>query len=537
MPAKAAVFLAVLAGSAAAAALERPGRAATPRSGASAAAPSFAACVGGFAGAYPCKDVDLLSLVPLAAMDCGAGNDVWGWTDPATGREYALMGCDNGISFVDVSDPVAPVYVGRLPTYTVNSPWRSVKTAGDHALVVSEAAGHGLQVFDLRGLRAFSGTPIVFSETAHYAGFSDAHNVAANETSGFAYAVGTDTCAGGLHMIDARNPASPQAAGCFAADGYTHDAQCVVYAGPDEPFRGREVCFASNEDTLTVVDVENKSEPSLLSRTGYAGSGYAHQGWLTEDHGYFLLDDELDERTFGHGTRTWIWDVSNLAAPVVLGAYTSSSPAIDHNLYVRDGYAYEANYRSGLRIIDLAGIATASLAEAAFFDVYPADDARFFNGAWSAYPFFPSGVVVVSGIEQGLFVLKPNLPPPPAASFYTLAPCRVADTRDAAGVFGGPAVAAGRVRLFPVAGRCGVPPGAKAVAVNVTVTQPASAGHLSISSPYAFSPNASTLNYRAGQTRANNAIVSLGAGGEIRVFCAQPSGGVHVIVDVSGYFR
>ena len=481
--------------------------------------------------------MDLLSLVPLAAMSCSAGNDVWGWTDPATGREYALMGCDNGVSFVDVSDPVAPVYVGRLPTHTVDSPWRSVKTAGDHALVVSEAVDHGLQVFDLRALRAFSGTPIVFSEIAHYAGFSDAHNVAANETSGFAYALGTDTCAGGLHMIDVRNPASPLAAGCFSADGYTHDAQCVVYAGPDQRFRGREVCFASNEDTLTVVDVEIKSAPSLLSRPGYAGSGYAHQGWLTEDHAYFLLDDELDEQIFGHGSRTWIWDVRDLTAPVVIGSYTSSSPAIDHNLYVRDGYAYEANYRSGLRVLDLAGVAAASLSEAAFFDVYPADDAPTYNGAWSAYPYFPSGVVIVSGIEQGLFVLKPNLPPPPAASFYTLAPCRVADTRDAAGVFGGPAVTAGRVRLFPVAGRCGVPPGAKAVAVNVTVTQPTTVGHLSISSPYAFSPNASTLNYRAGQTRANNALVSLGAGGEIRVFCAQPSGTVHVIVDVSGYFR
>ena len=185
----------------------------------------------------------------------------------------------------------------------------------DHAFVVSEAGDHGMQVFSLARLRAVASPPVVFTADAHYPGFSNAHNVVIDETSGFAYAVGTNTCAGGLHMVDIRAPKAPVFAGCYAEDGYTHDAQCLVYRGPDTPHRGRQICFAANEDTLTLVDVTEKSAPRLLSRTGYAGAGYTHQGWLTEDHVYFLVDDEFDEIRSGHPTRTWVWDVSDLDAP------------------------------------------------------------------------------------------------------------------------------------------------------------------------------------------------------------------------------
>jgi choice-of-anchor B domain-containing protein len=118
--------------------------------GSRAASASPVACVDGLAGTYPCKNVDLLALVPLSTMGCGSGNDIWGWTDSMTGREYALMGCDNGIAFVDVSDPVNPVYVGKLPTHTDASLWRGVKTMRDHALVVSEAVSPGTSVINYR---------------------------------------------------------------------------------------------------------------------------------------------------------------------------------------------------------------------------------------------------------------------------------------------------------------------------------------------------------------------------------------------------
>ncbi len=375
-------------------------------------------CVGGMAGTFPCHNVDLASFLPLTVIGGGSVNDVWGWTDPLTGKEYAIVGRSNGTSFVDISNPEQPTYLGNLPRHSVDSVWRSVKVYADHAFIVSEADNHGMQVFNLTRLRNVAAPPVTFTEDAHYAGFLRAHTLAVNEATGFAYAAGSkDTCAGGLHVVDIRNPGAPVFAGCVGHDGYTHETQCVTYRGPDLQYQGHEVCFSSNEDTLTIVDVTNKSEPKQLSRTTYAGVGYTHQGWLTEDHKHFLLDDELDEKNTGVKSTTYIWNVADLDAPSMTGVYRGQSSAIDHNLYIRGSRAYQANYRSGLRILDITNVGAAGLSELAFFDVYPVDDAPQFNGAWSNFPFFPSGIVIVGGIEQGLFVLRPTiggqtLPPP-----------------------------------------------------------------------------------------------------------------------------
>ena len=371
-------------------------------------APAVTICSGGMAGTYPCSNVDLMSFLALDDIGGGSGNDIWGWTDSSTGKEYAIMGRTNGTSFVDISDPVNPIYLGNLPPPSAHSTWRDIKVYADHAFIVTEAENSGMQVFDLTQLREVASPPATFSETAHYSGFGDAHNLAINEDSGYAYAVGTNNCGGGLHMINIQTPTSPTSADCFSDDGFTHDAQCVNYAGPDPDHQGKEICFNSNVDTLTIVDVTNKAAPVMLSRTGYDGSRYAHQGWLTEDQVYFLLGDERDEGD-ATNTRTYMWDVSDLDDPALIGFHESTTTAIDHNQYVKGSYTYQSNYRAGLRILDITDIANGNLSEEAFFDIYPDDDSPEFNGAWSNYPFFDSGMVIVSGEEQGLFVLRPNL--------------------------------------------------------------------------------------------------------------------------------
>ena len=374
------------------------------------AAMSNTPCVNGLAGTFPCRNVDLASFLPLSAIGGGTVNDLWGWTDPLTGKEYAVVGRSSGTAFVDISNPEQPVYLGNLPTHSVDSVWRSIKVYANHAFIVSEADNHGMQVFDLTRLRNVTSPPVTFTETAHYPGFKRAHTLAVNEATGFAYAAGSkDTCSGGLHMVDIRNPTAPVFAGCIGQDGYTHETQCVIYRGTDLVYQGHEVCFSANEDTLTIVDVTDKSAPKQLSRTTYAGVGYAHQGWLTEDHKYFLLDDELDERNKGVKSTTYIWNLEDLDAPVMTGVYTGQSTSIDHNMYIRGSRAYQSNYRSGLRILDVSNASASSLSELAFFDIYPVDDAPEFNGAWSNFPFFPSGIVLVGGIEQGLFVLRPTI--------------------------------------------------------------------------------------------------------------------------------
>lgn len=373
-------------------------------------------CSGGQAAGYPCRNVDLLAFLPLSQMGGSQANDIWGWTDPGTGREYALVGRRNGTSFVDVSNPESPVYLGNLPAHQNRTAiWRDIKVYRDHAFIVADVSGHGMQVFDLTRLRGVS-SPQTFGADAHYGLFGNSHNIAINEQTGYAYAVGSNTCSGGLHMVNIANPKAPANAGCFSSDGYTHDTQCVIYRGPDSAYSGREICVNSNEDTVTIVDVTSKSSPRQIVRASYSGRQYTHQGWLTEDHRYFLLDDELDESRNRTRTRTFVFDLADLDAPRHIGTYTSSVAATDHNQYVRGGYSYQANYRSGLRILDLRNIASGSLSEAGYFDVYPSSNSASMNGAWSVYPYFASGTVVVSGIEQGLFVLRPNLPVSTAGS-------------------------------------------------------------------------------------------------------------------------
>jgi choice-of-anchor B domain-containing protein len=169
------------------------------------------------------------------------------------------------------------------------------------------------------------------------------------------------------------------------------------------------MCFSSNEDTLTIHDVSDKSNIELVSRTSYLGATYTHQGWLTPNQRYFLLGDEVDELA-GEQTRTatYVWDMRNLDNPRNTGVYNAKTKAIDHNLYIKGRFTYQSNYRAGLRILDNRSIKDAFLFEVGYFDIFPKDDATKFNGTWSNYPYFKSGKVIVNGIEQGLYVLRPQ---------------------------------------------------------------------------------------------------------------------------------
>jgi choice-of-anchor B domain-containing protein len=373
-------------------------------------------CEEDLAGSFPCRNISLVEFVPLTEFGGGRTNDIWGWTDPLTGIDYAIVGVTNGTAFFELGPHGHPSYLGRLPTRTVSSTWRDMKVYGNYVFIVSEASAHGMQVFDLTRLRGEPGPPETFTSDAVYTRFGRSHNIAINEDSGYAYAVGTNTCGGGLHMIDISEPLSPRFAGCFSADGYTHDAQCVIYHGPDLEFVGSEICINSNEDTVTVVDVSDKSAPVMLSRKPYFSSRYTHQGWLTEEHDYFFLDDELDERDFGIETRTFVWDVSDLRAPRITGVHRSDSTAIDHNQYVVGNHVFQANYRSGIRILRIGDLSIGELVEVAYFDTSPADDKPQFSGTWSVYPYFESGVIVASDINKGLFVLRPDLTAVPECS-------------------------------------------------------------------------------------------------------------------------
>ena len=202
-----------------------------------------------------------------------------------------------------------------------------------------------MQFFDLTRLRGVA-APQTFAADGVYGDFQNSHNLAINEATGFAYAVGSNTCNGGLHMVDIRIPNNPMFAGCHAL-AETHDTQCVAYAGPDPDHQGREICVSSNENHVGIADVTDKSSPMPLGTAGYAQLGFVHQGWLTEDHRFFLLGDELDEIAFGLNTRTHVFDVSNLDAPAYLYAYQSASGTLTYDASSESSHAIAAATSSG----------------------------------------------------------------------------------------------------------------------------------------------------------------------------------------------
>ena len=375
-------------------------------------------CVEGRADVFECRDVNITAFLPIKDIGGSRGtrvNDLWGWTDPETGREIAIVGRTDGTSFVDVSDPYHPRFLGDLPATegSRHMIWRDIKVYRDHAYIVADAAlEHGVQVFDLRQLRDVGDEPVTFEETYLYDGIHSAHNIVINEETGFAYTVGNsgggETCGGGLHMLDLEDPSHPVFAGCFAQEGtgrrgtgYVHDAQCVTYRGPDSEHVGREICLGSNETAFNIADVSDKDAPVGLATMDYPSVAYAHQGWLTDDHRYFYMNDEGDEpRGLVAGTRTLVWDVTDLDDPILVTEYIAETTATDHNLYIVGDLMYQSNYSAGFRVLDISN--PENPVEIGFFDTSPYEG----GASWSNYPYFESGTIAVTGTGDGLFLLK-----------------------------------------------------------------------------------------------------------------------------------
>ncbi|NBW93767.1 MAG: choice-of-anchor B family protein, partial [Bacteroidetes bacterium] len=256
-------------------------------------------CRDGRAAGYPCEHVHLLSFLPLHELGAGPGiglNDAWGWVDPETGQRWALVGREDGVAFVEISDPAVPRFAGQLPmpsTAQANV-WRDIKVDGWYAFIVADGSYsrqglHGMQVFDLTQLLTVT-DPQVFSLTNHYTLVSSVHNIVINEDTGYAFAVGMgggiEPCGSGLHIINLDDPANPEFIGCYAefgtsrgGGGYTHDAHCVVYDGPDDDWSGSEICVNSNEQSVVFTDVTQKQAPSTISVGRYPATEYTHQGW------------------------------------------------------------------------------------------------------------------------------------------------------------------------------------------------------------------------------------------------------------------
>ncbi|KAF6841003.1 hypothetical protein CMUS01_03723 [Colletotrichum musicola] len=411
----------------------------------------YAKCVDGKAEAIPgeplhtfrCKNIDLYDFVSHAELGSPAGwegrigSSSWGWTDPECGREFVASGMYEGTAFLEVLPEGRLLHLGFLPALanlTDDAFWKEIRSFKHYMLIGSELANHGVQIFDMRKLLDIDPdeAPITFGSEDLAGHFTDltegaSHNVVVNEEREYGVAVGSRPidaeCYGGLIFFDLSDPSNPVRTGCNPDDGYVHDAQCLVYRGPDEKYLGRDICYAYNEDTLTIYDVTDKANSSIISITSYDGAAFTHQGWVLDPdwQEWLIMNDEYDEVTAegpaadGYPV-SYIWNVASLESPKQTGIYKSGTRGVDHNLYSKDGLVFQSAYGTGFRVYDVSSIpedpSGNSVCEIAFFDIYPEDDSApgggevEFSGTWSSYAMFESGFIYINTIERGGFLTK-----------------------------------------------------------------------------------------------------------------------------------
>jgi len=382
-------------------------------------------CSGGKAGELDCLAVDLLAHFSFADVSAspGSATDVWGFVDLNSQREYAIVGYDIGTAVVDVTDPENPLEVGFIdgqPAF-----WRDIKvyqffdTNDDrwkaYAYVTTDGSTDGLFVIDLSGL------PHAILKRNYASDFFAAHNVYATNTdysTGVALtdevpllAISGSNISGGQYRgYTLENPAEPEfVAGAGSAD-YMHDASSIIISDARKDSQCTnagawcEVLLDFNEETIDVWDITNPSSPARLSQTPYANAAYVHSGWWSEDKQHIFVHDEQDEQEFSLNTTVRVFSIADLGSPVLVGEWTGTTRAIDHNGFVRGNRYYISNYARGLTILDITDPATPETVGS--LDTYPFSDNTAFVGAWGAYPFFFSGTVAVSDIDTGLYLAR-----------------------------------------------------------------------------------------------------------------------------------
>lgn len=367
--------------------------------------PAWRAAEGGVAGQTFASDgVALMSWFPVNTFDQGGaantnGNDCWGYVTQL-GREIAIIGLSDGTGFVDVSDPANSQIIAFLPG--PESLWRNVKTYSHYCYAVSEGGG-GIQVFDLANIDNGVVTQLPSVTTG---GGTSTHTMIINEQTGYLYRMGGGS--NGVRIYSLANPASPSFVGQWQ-DKYTHDGFVLSYT--TGPYAGKEIFFACGglnngfaATGLDIIDVTNKAAPVVLGSLQYPQAAYCHQAWITQDRKHIYINDEIDEANFGLLNVGRIVNVENLAAPTLVGTYTTGLTSVDHNLYVKGNILFCSNYKTGLQVFEVSNQLAPQ--RVAWFDTYPDADATGYAGLWSNYPYFPSGTIIGSDIERGLFVWR-----------------------------------------------------------------------------------------------------------------------------------
>ena len=397
-------------------------------------------CVDGEADGYSCDSLDLLSHVPLSELSTNsmAANDIWGHVDLNTGKEYAIIGLQRGTSVVDVSDPTAPKEVGAIEG--ISAIWRDIKVYQyfDKSINVWQAYAYVtldgstplnsdfVTIIDLNNLPhsinvAEQNQVVHKAHNVYVSNVDYALNIAHPNTTPMLHLVGSEKHTGQFLNLDLSNPRtltqfaqSHSGNVSVGARPYTHDGASMTITDSrkdtdcNSALAHCTVFFDFNESEILLWDITNETNVKALGRGTYSGTGYVHSGWSSDDNQYLFVHDELDERNFGHNTRLRIFDISSLTNPVLAGTWNGPTRATDHNGFVKGNRYYMSNYERGLTVLDITNPTTPTVA--GYFDTFIPSDNTSFDGAWGTYPFLPSGNILVSDTNGGLFVLKGQYP-------------------------------------------------------------------------------------------------------------------------------
>jgi len=393
-------------------------------------AQSNQACENGKAGKFDCHNIDLLAHMPLTAFSSSpsSANDIWGHVDLNDGNEYALIGLRNGVAIVNVTDPSSPVEVGTIPGK--NSSWRDIKVYQyfDKGLKLWQAYAYAtidnatdyVTIIDLNHL------PNSVSLVERNKNVAEAHNVYISNVdhtlntalpgmTPTLQLIGASKFGGAFHNYSLENPATLAPLGqASVGSGYTHDGASLLI----EDDRKTSDCESLNAPCTLFIDFNEKemklwniSDANDVKQLGTAtyddvspSFQYVHSGWGSEDKQYIFLHDEFDEKNAGINSTVRVFSISDLNNPVHIGQWTGSTRAIDHNGFVRGNRYYMSNYEKGLTVLDITD--PSSPVEVGSFDTYIPSNNPNYNGAWGTYPFLPSGNILVSDINSGLYILK-----------------------------------------------------------------------------------------------------------------------------------
>lgn len=312
-------------------------------------------------------------------------SDIWGYVDEED-NEYALVGRNFGLGIYDVTDPdnISQKFVVPGP-YSV---WRDIKTWGDYCYVTCES-GPGLLIVDMSGLPGNTNLPYTYYNGDTMT-FQSAHNLYIDE-NGYAYLFGANYSMGGALILDLNNdPMDPEVVGIYDQN-YFHDG---VVRG--DTLWGSAVYTGDAQ----VVDVSDKANPELLSSWKTPGV-FTHNMWFSDDNNYVFTTDEMYNGVIA------AYDVSDIYNPTLVDQWkVNDTNIIPHNTHFINNFLVTSHYTIGLNIIDVSR--PHNMIETGRYDTSPIYNYEGFHGCWGVYPWLPSGNILATDMETGLYVFEPT---------------------------------------------------------------------------------------------------------------------------------